>query len=317
MRQLRLPFLAVALLLVAPQAHAQGFFERLFGIVPSRPAPPPQQVPAPRAPDPLDPGEDQPRRTAPAPQPARPTAIRVPSDDAVVGRELKQNGSNGSLRIERTARGDLRARLTVLGRRAAQSVETCRIPIGGPDGAPLVSQGRPDGVSRYQLQDPTCPLQIDVLDEAVLVKGPPEACVFAALSCQADAGGLWGPEPAQLVGRARDYEQARGSADKAVRDNYKVMVQRARPEGVRPIVAEQAAFSSDREMLCRTYAREGSHSFCNSRFTEARAISLATKLGVTTTASTAPSETRRRRPDPYGIQPSEDLVQGRGEVIEE
>ena len=308
-------FLVAALSLAAADAQAQNFFERLFGIAPSRPQPPPVYQQPTRAPPPEMPFDDAPRRAAPAPAPAvaRPVAVRVPTEDAVLGRDLKQNGSNGSLKIERTARGDLRLRLSLVGRRSAQSAETCTVPLTGPEGAALVSQGRPEGIPRYQLQDPTCPLQLDVLDEAVLVKGPADICVFQNVACQADPSGLWGPEPGQLLPRARDFEQARGSADKAVRENYKVMTQRARPEAVRAVVAEQAAFSADREMLCRSYAREGATSFCNARFTEARAVSLATRLGVgTTTASSENRPRRGRQPgDSPDLPPSDELMQRR------
>lgn len=328
MRLLRLPLLALTLTFAADGVQAQGFFERLFGLAPLRNAPPPppvapQAVPAPATLPPS--GEEPQRRAAPPPVQARPVSLRVPTEDGVIGRELKQNGSNGSIRIERTGGSDLRARLTLVGRRSAQSVETCSVALGGPQGAPLTSQGRPDGIQRYSLQDATCPLQLDILDEAVLIKGAGEACLFQSANCQIDATGLWGPEASQLLPKARDYEASRGAADKSVRDNYKVLVQRSRPESVRSIVAEQAAFSSEREVLCRSYAREGSHSFCNARFSEARVISLAQRLGIavasnqatpTTTGSQATisghqNEVRvRRRNDPYGIPPADEIVQG-------
>lgn len=314
MRHLAAPLLLAGLLagiLGAPiDAQAQNFFERLFGLTPSRPSPPAGfNAPAP----PTLPLDDGPKRTAPAPVvQARPVSVKAPSEDAVLGRELKQNGTNGSLRIEQTARTDLRLKLTVVGRRAPQSVETCSVVLGGAEGLALVAQGRPEGAARFQSPDPACPLQVDILEEAVLVKGPTEICIFQAASCQADPSGLWGPEPGQLIGRAKDYEQARGTADKAVRENYKVLSQRATPQGVRPIVAEQAAFSSDREMLCRSYAREGSHSFCNSRVTEARALSLATRLGLSTvTASTQPDLRTRRRNDAMGLPATDEIMQRR------
>lgn len=302
--------LAFAAILAGQEAvQAQGFFERLFGLTPARPLPPPVY---PGAPAPDAPPAEEPKRAAPPPVQARPVALRVPTEDGILGRDLKLNGAGGSLRIDRTARSDLRARLTIGGRRSAQSVETCSVTLGGPDGATLVSMGKPDGLPRYQLQDAACPMQIDVLDESVLIKGPGEVCLFQAANCQADPSGLWGPDPGQLLPKVRDYETARATADKAVRENYKVLVQRARPEQVRPIVAEQAAFSSDREMICRSYAREASHSFCNARFSEARAISLAQRLGVTVTASNQPAEARpRRRPanDPYGLPATDEIVQ--------
>ena len=129
-----------------------------------------------------------------------------------------------------------------------------------------------------------------------------------------------------LLPKAKDYETIRASADKAARENYKVLTQRARPEAVRPIVAEQAGFSSDREITCRNYAKEAQHSFCNARFSEGRAISLAQRLGVTMASVEAipgqpgtgqPGQTRVRvreggQPaprDPYALPATSDLVE--------
>jgi len=318
MRRIGLAILVAALTAAAGGAQAQNFFELLFGIKPARPPQEQPQQPAfRRPPDPAPQSDlpfDEPRRQSAPAAPAVPkvASVRAPNEESILGRDLKQNGSNGSLRIERTSRGDMRVKLTLVGRRSAQSVETCSIPLAGSEGAPLVSQGRPEGTARYQLQDPTCPLQIDVLDDAVLVKGPAEVCTFQSVSCQADPSGLWGPEPAQLLPKVRDYEAMRASADKIVRDNYKVLASRARPENARPIVAEQAAFSADREMLCRTYAREATTSFCNAKFTEARALSLATRLGVAiSTASAEPRSRRRQQVDPYSLPSSDELMQRR------
>lgn len=314
----RLPILVLALTLVGGGAHAQGFFERLFGLVPSRPEPPPVYR---RAPPPPPPGESldgfppegpaAPRASAPVQ--ARPVAVRAPSEESVLGRELKQNGSSGSMRIERTGTGDYRIRMTLLGRKAADSPETCSVTLGASAPLPLVSQGRPEGTLRLQLQEPSCPMQLDLLDEAVLVKGSGEVCVFQNAGCRADPSGMWGPDAASLIPRARDFEAIRGSADKAARDNYKVMTQRAKPEAVRPIVAEQAAFSADREQVCKSYAREAVHGFCNARFSEGRALSLATRLGISASTQTAetprPRRSRAQADDPYNLPPSEELMQ--------
>ena len=309
--------LATALALgSADAAQAQGFFERLFGIAPSRPEPPPPVVYGrpPPPPEGLPVSPDEPRRPVER-APARPVSLKQPSNDTVVGRDLKLNGNTGALRIDRTSTGDFAARMTLLGRKSADSPDICSIEIGGGGGgAALVNQGRPEGLQRFQLADPVCPMQLDLVDDAVLVKGPSEACVFVASGCQSDPNGMWGPEPGALIPRAKDFETIRASADKAARDNYRVMTQRAKPEGVRPIVAEQAAFSADRENVCRGYAREAVTNFCNARFSEARAITLASKLGVSTTASTQTAETPRRRTripaeDPYGIPPTDELMQ--------
>lgn len=315
MRAFRLSLILVAATLgTAPPAQAQNFFERLFGIAPSRPEPAPAPA-APAAPSPDGaPGDGaKPRASSAPPVQARPVSLRVPNEDAIVGKELKQNGNTGSLKIEREAnRSDLRARMSLIGRKT-QSVDSCSVELDGK----LVSQGRVEGLYRYKFEAAGCALTIDVFDDAALVKGTGESCQFQTNNCQANASGLWGPDPGSLLTRAREYETARASADKAVRDNYKALVQRARPEGVRPIVAEQAAFSSDREITCRTYAREPQHSFCNARFSEGRAITLAQRLGVTV-ASAQPGQggTRVRvrsgeqQPrDPYALPATNELVE--------
>ena len=299
MRRFRLPLiLALATVGAAPAAQAQNFFERLFGITPTRQAPQPAAPAAPAAPE--APAAEAPKPRA-APIQARPVSLRVPTEDGIVGRELKQNGTAGSLKIERITGGpDLRARMTLIGRKG-QSPESCSVQLEGK----LASEGRVEGLNRYKLSDQDCALSIDVFDDSVLVMGSGESCQFKAANCQADAAGLWGPEPGALLPKAKEYESARASADKAVRENYKALVQRARPESVRPIVAEQAAFSSDREITCRTYAREAQHSFCDARYSEGRAIMLAQRLGVTVaSAQPAPGGgTRVRLREQSAAQP--------------
>ncbi|HMO28188.1 hypothetical protein [Enterovirga sp.] len=313
MRRFRLPLILVAATLgTAQAAQAQNFFERLFGIGPRAPEP---VAPAPAAPEAPPPGEAPKPRAPAAPVQARVVSLRVPTEDGVIGRELKQNGSSGSLKIERVGGGsDLRARMTLIGRRG-QSVESCSVQLEGK----LASEGRTEGLNRYKMDESGCAFSIDVFDDAVLVRGTGEACQFSAANCQADPAGLWGPDPGTLIPKARDYESARASADKAVRDNYKALVQRARPEAVRPIVAEQAAFSSDREITCRTYAREPQHSFCDARYSEGRAIMLAQRLGVTVaSAQPNPGGSTRVRireqassepRDPYALPATNEIVE--------
>jgi hypothetical protein len=157
-----------------------------------------------------------------------------------------------------------------------------------------------------------------VTEGGVLVSslGAGPICTFSAADCATTPVGLWGPAAATLIPRAGEFDTARGVADKAVRDNYKLMTQRARREDVRPIVSEQAAFSSDREQLCRTYAREGTHGFCHLRVTENRALALATRLGANTATPTAAVAPRRPRPKPAveGMNPD---AAGGGDVLPE
>lgn len=318
--RLRMPLAVLAALLaVAGEARAQGFFERLFGIRPQQPMYPPGSVPqpsVPRAPAPAPvPSPSAPQGGPPeeasipaqptAPAPPKPIVLKPPSEDSVVGRELKLNGGAGSFKIDRAGR-DLRAQITLAGRKLSQETESCTVKLANGEPMPLTSLGRPEGLPRYELQNPVCPIAFDVLDGAVQVTAPTEACIIQEADCAVEPRGLWGPDPGSLLPRAAEIEQARGAADKAVRENYKVLAQRAGPQGIRPVVAEQAGFSSERETLCRSYQREGAHGFCNTRFTEGRAVVLAARLGLispTAEAAAPPAERRPPRPPRQAAQP--------------
>lgn len=308
-RSLLLPFLAAAVaapaMLAAPPAQAQNFFERLFGIKPERPPVPPRGLPEgpPPAPAPGVPGEPgQPpaaEAPRPAPQPARPVVLKTPSEDGVLGQDLQLNGLSGSLKLERSGTA-VTARIKLPGTKISQPAESCTVPLGGGNPIALSSEGKPEGVPRFEAAGAECPLRFDVAEGGVLVStlGSGPVCTFSAADCATTPAGLWGPVAATLIPRAGEFDTARGVADKAVRDNYKLMTQRARREDVRPIVSEQAAFSADREQLCRTYAREGTHGFCHLRVTENRALALATRLGANTAVPTAAVAPRRPRPKP-------------------
>ena len=230
-----------------------------------------------------------------------------------MGQELMLNGLTGSLKMER-AGGGTSLRITLPGTKVSQPTETCKVPLNGGAPITLASAGRPDGVARLEAAAAECPLRFDVLEGSVLVTplGGSAVCTFSAQDCSTTPSGLWGPAASSLIPRSAEFDSARGNADKAVRENYKVMTQRARAQDVRPIVTEQAAFSSEREQVCRTYAREGAHGFCHVRFSEARALALAARLGVSSaapSAAAAPPRPRRKpqvesmNPDAAGAGP--------------
>ncbi len=308
---LRLTTLAAVLATALPgPVAAQGFFERLFGLRPlppppasvpqyNRPLPPPPPgVPGVPPTDWAPPNDGTAGPVQPSgPAPARPVAVRPPSEDNIVGRDLKRNGSLGVLRIDR-AQGGLRAQVTLTGSKVSQPTESCSVRLGGGEPVPLSSLGRPEGLPRYEVQTPACPIVFDVLEGAVMVTAPGEACAIQEADCRAEPRGIWGPEPGSLMSKAAEFEQARGSFEKAVRENYKALAQRAGGQAVRPIVAEQAAFSSEREQICRSYAREGVHGFCNARYTEGRAVTLASRLGILMQAESQADRARRPRPPP-------------------
>jgi hypothetical protein len=313
MRLTRVLLLLPVLASVPQSASAQSFFEELFGIGrAAKPPVPPRGVPGtPVGPPPGAPGEAPPpaAETPRAPPvPRQPVVLKAPSEDNVMGQELLLNGLTGSLKLEKSGAGTT-ARITLPGTKISQPVETCKVPLNGGSPVAVSSEGRPEGVARFEIAGGECPLRFEILDGAVLVKPLAGAvCTFAAADCATTPTGLWGPAAASLIPRAGEFEGARGGADRAVRENYKLMSQRLRGQDLRPVVTEQAAFSSDREQLCRTYAREGAHGFCNLRFTEARALALATRLGVTVStatpsASAAAPPRPRRKPPVEGMNP--------------
>jgi hypothetical protein len=227
--------------------------------------------------------------------------VRTAVEADVTGRDLKQNGRSGLLRIERTGAG-YTARVTFEGTSIASPGQSCAVRFGNGAAVPLVSQGRPAGMARYALDAPACPIAFDVLEGSVLVREPADACVFAQADCRIEARGLWGPEPSTLLPQAKAIEQARGAADKALRENYRALSSRARPQDVRPIIAEQAAFSAERETACRDYEREPVHGFCHARFTQARAATLAARLGADQGSAPARTAAPRRKPAEAPVQ---------------
>ena len=326
-RSLLLPILAVAVaapaMLVAPPARAQNFFERLFGIKPERPPVPPRGVPeAPPSPVPGAPGEPgqttAPEGPRPAPQPARPVVLKAPSEDGVLGQDLQLNGLSGTLKLERAGTA-VTARIKLPGTKISQPAEACTVPLANGNPVALSTESKPEGVPRFEAAGAECPLRFDVAEGGVLVStlGAGPVCTFSAADCATTPTGLWGPVAATLIPRSGEFDTARGVADKAVRDNYKLLTQRARREDVRPIVSEQAAFSSDREQLCRTYAREGAHGFCHLRVTENRALALATRLGANTAMPTAASAPRRPRPRPAAVEGLNPDAGGGGDAVPE
>ena len=49
---------------------------------------------------------------------------------------------------------------------------------------------------------------------------------------------------------------------------------------IRSLAHEQAAFSSEREEMCRDYAREDQHGFCAARFTEGKLAQINQRLSL-------------------------------------
>jgi hypothetical protein len=230
------------------------------------------------------------------PRPPSMPAIKVAGEDAILGRVLRHNGGLGEAVFEKTAAG-YGLKLTADGFQSGNLVEPCAVSFGETP-VPVTSLGRPAGVPRYRLEASICPMVFDVLDGAFLVVEPAQPCVIEAAACRIDPRGLWGPDARTLAARAKEIEAARGAAERAVREGYRVLTARADAVEQRGVAREQAGFSAERELVCRTYQREGQYGFCGARLTEARAASIRARLGLASEPAKAAPRPARPRPTP-------------------
>lgn len=232
-----------------------------------------------------------------APRPATMPAIKVAGEEAILGRALRRNGGFGEAMFEKTGSG-YGLKLKVEGFQANNLVEPCAVSFGDSP-VPVTAIGRPAGVPRYRLEASICPIVFDVLDGAFLVVEPAQPCLVEAAACRIDPRGLWGPDSRTLPARAKEIETARGVAERAVREGYRVLTAKSDAAEQRSIAREQAGFSAERAQICRDFQREGSVGFCGTRITEARAASLRARLGITSD----PKPAARPRPRPAAPLP--------------
>ncbi len=266
-------------------------------------APGAQPLQLPGALPPNQPGAQQ---TAPPGGPAAPAAprpavmppIKVAGEEAIVGRVLRRNGGFGEATFDKTATG-YGLKLRAEGFQASNLTEPCAISFGEAP-LPVTALGRPAGVPRYKLEASICPIVFDVLDGAFLVVEPQQPCVVEAAQCRIEPRGLWGADSRTLAARAKEIEGARGAAEKAVREGYKVLSAKADAVEQRVIAREQAGFSAERELICREYQREGQFGFCGARITEAKAASIRARLGITSD----PKPAAKPRPRPAAPRPA-------------
>lgn len=246
---------------------------------------PPAPVPG-GAPGAVQPGDPRPR---PAPPP------KAPSEASVIGKTLTFNGTKGRLVVDRRDKTTLQVTMIAIGEKMSKPGEACGIDLGAGRPLELSTAGKPDGVPRYRVNVPACGMDLDILDGAVLVSGPTAACPFPEGDCKIDARGLWGPSPATLESQARAIESDRARADKAVQENFRALLARTQGKNeVKAVAAEQAGFTSERETVCRDYARESVHGFCAARFTELRAAELAARVVALGGPPPAPRPARPR-----------------------
>jgi hypothetical protein len=207
---------------------------------------------------------------------------KAPSEDTIVGKTLKLDGNASAIEFSRAGGGELQvAKLSLSGDRLSRSGEECRVEVAGMP-LKLTASDSGAGLRRYQVASfPACPFTLDVLDGAVLVTNDGKACEIKEADCRSDPSGLWGmPENEFDPTKAEEMLGSRAKVEKSVRSDFKALYDRnSKDQLVRSfVVKEQAGFSSWREEVCRTYAKESDFGYCALRLTEARVIALGAQL---------------------------------------
>ena len=206
----------------------------------------------------------------------------------LAGRPLMLNGKSGLLQISGDDKSVTVDKLQLAGEGVSDSSQRCLVDIVGETPIEATNVGRPDGLERFEVKVPACPISFDVLDGAVLVPTQITACVFKAADCQTTPGGLWGPEGASLVGDAAKIVKERADAERAMGKLVRAIEDRAQDKAqAADLVRDQNGFAGRREELCRDYAKESLHGYCAWRLTEARTALLQARLDELGPASAA------------------------------
>ena len=226
--------------------------------------------------------------------------LSQPSEDSILSRELRLNGSQGLIAFDQKAKVLRITRLTLPGHQISKPQEACRVDVsGGP--FVLRSAGFYDGLKRFQSDILSCPISVDVLDGAVSVAVQGGLCTFEQADCIASPAGVWGP-PGTAFGanEIKAIEKSRSVSDGHVQAYFRALLGQTKDKKlVRDLAADQAGFSAKRDEICRDYVREDQHGFCSLRITEARALSLSAKLKPDQTGKVNGAPSSGKPPAPF------------------
>jgi hypothetical protein len=209
------------------------------------------------------------------------------------------NGKSGLLQISGEDKAVIVDKLQLAGEGVSDASQRCLVDIVGETPIEATNVGRPDGLERFEIKVPACPISFDVLDGAVLVPTQITACVFKAADCQTTPSGLWGPEGASLVADAAKIVKERAQAEKAMGKLVRAIGDRAGENAkAADLVRDQNGFAGQREELCRDYAKESLHGYCAWRLTEARTALLQARLdelGAATASKTTSEKGKKAK----------------------
>ncbi|MGH6830751.1 MAG: hypothetical protein ACREDG_06320 [Methylocella sp.] len=248
--------------------------------------------------------ETAPNPTGVAPGQPKLAGLKPPSEETIFGQELSRDGFAGIIAFQRgPGKGLEITRLSIAGEEISHPGERCQVDVVG---TPIQTRfaGRPNGVSRYEVEIETCPFSLDVLEGAVLVTRTPQTCDFRAAGCRVDPAGLWGP-PGNAIGpdQSKQLERERGRIDAAMLAKFHALLTSAGKdkEAIKQIASEQAGFSSQREVTCRNYLREDIHGFCALQITQARALALQAAFEDRAKARAKPPMPKKKPPSNFKL----------------
>lgn len=245
----------------------------------------------------------------------KPVMVRAPSERTLEGRVLAHNGRSGVLRFARNGDRLELVEVKLTGDKLSRVGESCTMTLNGPFS--VATDGRSNGLLQFKANVDACPFTFSVLDGAIMVtRNGAQAstglgagtCDIPAQDCRGYLAGFWGPPGAGIgPGEAKAIEATRSEAEKNARANYRNLIRNARndKDKTRQIASDQAGFSARREEVCRDYVREYQHGFCASRYTQARAVSLAAQLGAVQVDDGTAKPEAKPRPRPRPKPPAE------------
>jgi hypothetical protein len=234
-----------------------------------------------------------------APGTPKPVGLKPPSEETIFGRDLLRDGFAGTIAFQRASgKGVEITRLSLAGEAISHPGVQCRVDVVADDPIQTRLAGKPNGISRYEVEIAACPFSFDVLEGAVIVTRVPPTCDFPAADCRAVPAGLWGP-PGNSFGpdQVKQLERERGHAESSMRTGFHALLMKAGKDkaAIKKMAGEQAGFSSEREVICRNYLGEEVHGFCALRITQARALALQTAFEERTNLQTGPAKTTTKR----------------------
>ncbi len=237
--------------------------------------------PAPAGAPAATPKRKKPPAGAEAAKAGKSKTLATPGVDTIDGRPLMLNGKEGLLQISGSGETLKIDKLRLPGESVSDPSQRCVVDIIGEKPIEATSEGRPDGLDRYDVGVPACPFTFDVLDGAVLVPSQITACVFKAADCQTSPGGLWGPDGAELEKDSAAIDKRRAKAEKAMAKAVHAIEERAQdnPDAA-SLLRDQSVFPGQRQDACRDYLKESAHGYCAASLTEARAALLEAKLAA-------------------------------------